>query len=203
MNRIDEAMVSWQERQNRYIQRYGPDVVKDRGFIKVKLKALKRTLRETRGLKLNDEEKDDRNILKSRVRDFEKIVTPNPNIRFIKKVAEMSNNAIVIAWGIGVAIRKKIQDRKKDSSDSLSILTTIEPDYNGVGQQRNGTAQQENQQQQVEGQRNHARSTPLPDSTSQNQNNASKQPQQNRIEARRINKQRFISPNPGKGFRVK
>ena len=202
MNRIDEAMASWQERQKKYVQQYGANVLNDRSFAKVKLKALKRVLRETRGLKLTNEEKDDRNILKEQVNKLEKKITPNPTVRLIKKFIEKSTDAVVIAWNMGVAIQRKIRERQKDNSYSSDVLTSTEPDYTGTTQQQNGANQLENQQRQDDGQHRHSQSTPLPGNPSVQQNYSTNQ-HQNRIQARHNNKPRVITQNPGKGFGIK
>lgn len=136
MNRIDAAMADWQGREKRYQQRYGPKLVNDRAFAKVKLKAWKRTLRETRGMKLTNEEKDDRNILKSQARALDKQLTPNPVLRFIKRVAERTQEVAVAAWGLAV---RTVENRRSKNAFGEDVLNTAQVDY---AQSRNTTGAQ-------------------------------------------------------------
>lgn len=126
MNRIDAAMADWQGREKRYQQRYGPKLVNDRAFAKVKLKAWKRTLRETGGLKLTNEEKDDRNILKSQARALEKQLTPNPVLRLIKRLVERTHEVAVAAWGLAL---RTVENRRNKNAFGEDVLNTAQVDY--------------------------------------------------------------------------
>ncbi|NLU91374.1 hypothetical protein [Chitinophaga sp. Ak27] len=196
MNRIDAAMADWQGREKRYKQRYGPKLVNDRAFAKVKLKAWKRTLRETRVMKLTNEEKDDRNILKSQVRDLETQLTPNPVLRFIKRVAERTQEVAVAAWGLAV---RTVENRRNKSAFGEDVLNTTQVDYaqnqgNANTRTQANTATQTQEQTPMQlpapAPAQHQRSTPIPGPD--NPQVSFSNNHQNRLALKKIHRQRTV-----------
>ncbi|MEC5143103.1 hypothetical protein [Chitinophaga sp. 212800010-3] len=193
MSRIDAAMASWQDREKHYRQRYGEGLENSRAFAKVKLKAWKRTLRETRGLKLTEQEKDDRNILKSQTRDLERKLTPNPVLRFVKRVVERTQEVAVAAWGL--AVRAIENRRNKNTAD---VLNTAQVDYaqgrnNGTPSPSASNAQTQDQAPRelpAPAPAQHQRSTPI--TGSDNPQVSFTNTHQNRLALRKTHRQRTV-----------
>lgn len=135
MSRIDEALMQWDERQTKYVDRYGKDLLKDREFAKVKLKALKRALEETKGLRLTNEEKDDKNVLKAQINKLEKEITPNQILRVTKRLAEKSKKIGINIWNKILLIQQKLQKNREDPYPE-NVLGSVDPDFSKESQQQ-------------------------------------------------------------------
>ncbi len=190
MNRIDQAMKDWQERQTKYVGRYGEDLLKDREFAKVKLKAFKRCLRETRGLNLTSEEKDDRNILKSQINHLEKTITPNPMLRFAKKAMERLQDFAVIAWGVGMMVRESLRNKQNEGPYTANVLNAKDPDFTTNNLEKNNSKEEsQSYGSSQQNTRKHAQSTPLPGDLNSKKNDSEIQANENRLQTRKNQKQ--------------
>lgn len=199
MSRIDELMNDWNQREQHYQNRYGPDLQKDRAFAKVKLKAWKRVLKDTRGLDLSNKEKDDRNILKSQIRSLERRITPNPVMRLMKRIVEQGQDIAVAAWGFARATIERTRYRTDFSTDVLSDPSlTQSNDRNAPSNAPTETNRYQKTTQSLpppaESQQQQQRSTPIPGPDAPQAS-----ARQNQLQQRRLNKQRTVTNRNSKG----
>lgn len=86
LSKLEVAMQKWEAQQQKYIQRYGSDVVKDREYQKVQMESLRDIHKQFRNTPLSFEDKMELRIQKGRINHMNRRLYPNPIVRTARAV---------------------------------------------------------------------------------------------------------------------
>lgn len=103
---LEAALQKWEAQQQKYIQRYGSDVVNDREYQKVQMDTLRGIHKQFRNTPLSFEDKMELRIQKGRINHMNRRLYPNPIVRVARstvRVAASPLKAILIDLPANIA----------------------------------------------------------------------------------------------------
>jgi hypothetical protein len=103
---LEAALQKWEAQQQKYIQRYGSDVVNDREYQKVQRDTLSGIHKQFKNTPLSFEDKMELRIQKGRINQMNRMLYPNPIVRVARsaiRVAASPLKAILIDLPANIA----------------------------------------------------------------------------------------------------
>lgn len=120
-NRVDAALAVWEERQQGYMHTFGPDLMRDRDFLKAKYQVLQQILKTHTKSNLSFDEQISRRILRGQVRQLNRRIYPNPVIRLLRNTAVLIGKLLIIPFNLGTTLEKDIAARRANNQPVYSL----------------------------------------------------------------------------------
>lgn len=103
---LEASLQKWEQQQQKYIQRYGSDVVNDREYQKVQMDTFRGIYKQFKNTPLSFEDKMELRIQKGRINHMNRRLYPNPLVRTARaafRVAASPLKAILIDMPANIA----------------------------------------------------------------------------------------------------
>ncbi|MET6999430.1 hypothetical protein [Chitinophaga defluvii] len=135
-NRLERDLAVWDRIQARQVERYGKDVLKDRGFLAAKREMYKHIMQKYIGKRPNAYEKAEMRVLRSQQRKLLRQMYPNPLVRLLRNILALNVNLVRLAGRMTIgAVRGAVavltgQQRKPAPSKQYTAARQTPPASN-------------------------------------------------------------------------
>jgi hypothetical protein len=110
-NRIDADLAVWDKRQQQYAGTFGPDVMRDRDFLKAKYQVLQQINNKHAKTNLSFDEQISRRILRGQLRQLNRRIYPNPVIRLLRNTVVLIGKVMTFPVNVGKNLANVIPSR--------------------------------------------------------------------------------------------